>query len=179
MFFQFRNSTSFPLYIVFFPFSFEVNLHTYLTTWLSSCLVGIFPRSHLTFAKIQIINKVSPLKWTNLKSTHISIFPLQGRYLFLILLLHPLYLFLIFPLQHLHLPPHLHYQHHWFKLASLSTSDKIQVAKKMTKDSRDNSHCEQSSQQSSQDPTKYQTDLTRRRTWHRPEHQQFFLLVFL
>jgi len=49
----------------------------------------------------------------------------------------------------------------------------------MTKDSRDNSHREQSSQQSSQDPTKDQTDLTRRRNGHRPEHQMFFLLVFL
>ena len=57
--------------------------------------------------------------------------------------------------------------------------DTIQVPKKMTKDSRDNSHYEQSSQQSSQDPTKDQTNLTRRRTGHRPEHQMFFLLVFL
>jgi len=57
--------------------------------------------------------------------------------------------------------------------------DTIQVAKKMTKDSRDNSHCEQSSQQSSQDPTKDQTNLTRKRTGHTPEHQMFFLLVFL
>jgi len=36
-------------------------------------------------------------------------------------------------------------------------SDTIQVAKKMTKDSRGNSHYEQSFQQSNQDPTKYQT----------------------
>jgi len=56
----------------------------------------------------------------------------------------------------------------------LGGHDTIQVAKKMTKDSRDNSQCEQSSQQSSQGPTKYQMDLTRRITWHRPEHQLFF-----
>jgi len=42
--------------------------------------------------------------------------------------------------------------------------DTIQVAKKMAKNSRDNSHSEQSSQQLSQGPTKYQTDLSRRRT---------------
>ena len=58
-------------YNVFFLLPLEVNLHTYLTTWISSCPVGIFPRSHLRFAKIQIINKVSLLKWINLKSTHI------------------------------------------------------------------------------------------------------------
>jgi len=57
--------------------------------------------------------------------------------------------------------------------------DTIQVAKKMTKNSRDNSHCKQSSQQSSQDPSKDQSNLTRRRIGHRPEHQMFFLLVFL
>jgi len=61
----------------------------------------------------------------------------------------------------------------------LGGHDTIQVAKKATKDLRNNSHCEQSSQQSSQGPTKYHTDLTRRRTWHRPKHQLFFLLVFL
>ena len=60
----------------------------------------------------------------------------------------------------------------------LGGHDAIQVAKKMTKDSRDKSHCEQSSQQSSQNPTKYHTDLTRRRIGLRPEHQMFFLLVF-
>ena len=59
------------------------------------------------------------------------------------------------------------------------STNTIQVAKKMTKDSKDNSHCEQSSQQSSQGPTKYQTGLTRRRTWHISEHQLFFHLVFL
>ena len=58
--------------ILWFSFlSLEVSLHTYLTNWLSSCPVGIFPRSHPIIAKIQIINKVSSLKWENLKSTHI------------------------------------------------------------------------------------------------------------
>ena len=57
--------------------------------------------------------------------------------------------------------------------------DIIQEHKKMTKDSRDNSHSEQSSQQTSQDPTKDPTNLIRRRTRHTPEHQLFFLLVFL
>ena len=66
-----------------------------------------------------------------------------------------------------------------FLFYSWFISDTIQVAKKITNDSRDNSHCEQSSQQSSQDPIKDQTDLTRRRTGHRPKHQMFFLLVFL
>jgi len=58
-------------YNVFFLLPLEVDLHTYLTTWLSSCPVEIFPRSHLIFAKIQIINKVSPLKWINLNSHHV------------------------------------------------------------------------------------------------------------
>jgi len=48
----------------------------------------------------------------------------------------------------------------------LGEHDTIQVVRKMTKDSRDNSHCEQSYQKSIQGPTKYQTDLTRR-TKHR------------
>ena len=61
--------------------------------------------------------------WISIKFLlHPSIFPLQGRYLFLILPLHPLDLFVIFLLQHLNLPPHLHYQHHWIRLASLNTS---------------------------------------------------------
>ena len=70
---SFNSATLHHLHYIlcFFLLPLEVNFHTYLTTWLSSCLVGIFPRSHLTISKIQIINKVSPLKWTNLKSTHI------------------------------------------------------------------------------------------------------------
>ena len=55
----------------------------------------------------------------------------------------------------------------------------IQVNKEMTKVLRDHSHFEQSSQQSSQVPTKDLVDLTKRRSGHRPEHQMFFLLVFL
>ena len=73
-FFCFFTSTTlhhFSPYIVFFLLPLEVNLQTYLTTWLSSCPVGILPKSHLIIAKIQITNKVSPLKWTNLKLTHI------------------------------------------------------------------------------------------------------------
>ena len=65
------------------------------------------------------------------------------------------------------------------KLEPSKRGDTIQVDKKMTKDSRDHSHYKQSSQQSSQDSIKDLTDLTRGRTWHRPEHQMFFLLVFL
>jgi len=61
----------------------------------------------------------------------------------------------------------------------LGGHDIIQEDKQMTKDSRDNSHGEQSSHQSSQSPTKDLTDLTIRRTGHTPEHQLFFLLVFL
>jgi len=49
----------------------------------------------------------------------------------------------------------------------------------MIKDSHDLSHYEKSSQLSSEDPTKDLADLTRRRNWQRPEHQMFFLLVFL
>jgi len=62
---------------------------------------------------------------------------------------------------------------------SNNNSDTIQLAKKMTKDSRENSHCEQSFQQLSQDPTKDRTDLTRRRTGHRSKYQMFFHLIFL
>jgi len=64
------------------------------------------------------------------------------------------------------------------KSLKLGGHDTIQVDKKMTKDSRDHLHYEQSSQQSNQDPTKDLMNLTRRRTGHRPEHQMFFLLVF-
>jgi len=49
----------------------------------------------------------------------------------------------------------------------------------MTKDLGDHSHYEQSPQQSSEDPTKDLMDLTKGRIGHRPEHQMFFLLVFL
>ena len=56
----------------------------------------------------------------------------------------------------------------------LGRHDIIQEDKQMTKDSRDNSHGEQPSQQSSQCPTKDPKNLTRRRTRHKPEHQLFF-----
>jgi len=45
-------------------------------------------------------------------------------------------------------------------LSCVSVSDIIQEDKQMTKDSRDNSHGKQSSQQSSQGPTKDPIDLT-------------------
>ena len=57
--------------------------------------------------------------------------------------------------------------------------DTIQANKDMTKDSHDHSHYEKSSQLSNEDPTKDLADLTRRRNGQRPEHQMFFLLVFL
>jgi len=71
MSFNFCNASSLSPYIDFPFLHLKVNLHTYLTTWLSSCPVGIFPRSHHIIAKISIISKVSPLKWNHLKSTHI------------------------------------------------------------------------------------------------------------
>jgi len=58
-------------------------------------------------------------------------------------------------------------------------SDTIQAHKEMTKDSNYHSHYEKLSQLSSEDPTKNLVDLTRRRNRQRPEHQMFFLLVFL
>ena len=49
----------------------EVNLHAYLTTWLSSCPVGIFFEFLTIFyLKQKLINKVQPIKCTILKSTH-------------------------------------------------------------------------------------------------------------
>ena len=71
--FYIPHHTSFSPYNVFFLLPLEVNLHTYLTTWLSSCPVGIFPRSHHIIVKISIISKVSPLKWNIIKSTHITV----------------------------------------------------------------------------------------------------------
>jgi len=41
------------------------------------------------------------------------------------------------------------------------------------------SHYEKSSQLSSENPTKDLVDLTKKRNGQRPEHQMFFLLVFL
>jgi len=48
----------------------------------------------------------------------------------------------------------------------------------MTKGAKDKAHGEQSSQQKIQDPTKDLMDPTRE-DGHKPEHQLFFLLVFL
>ena len=56
-------------------------------------------------------------------------------------------------------------------------SDTIQLAKKMTKDTRDTSHFDQPSQHTREDPTEYRKDLSKRRIGHRSEHQMFFLLV--
>jgi len=56
--------------------------------------------------------------------------------------------------------------------------DTNQVAIKMTKEAKDKAHGEQSSQQTIQDPTKDLMDPTRG-DGHKPEHQLFFLLVFL
>jgi len=56
--------------------------------------------------------------------------------------------------------------------------DTTQIAMKMTKESKDKAHGEQSSQRNIQDPTKDHMDLTRGAE-HKPTHQLFFLLVFL
>ena len=61
----------------------------------------------------------------------------------------------------------------------LGGHDTTQLAKKMTKDTSDTSHFDQSSQHTREDPTKYWKDLSRRRIGHRSEHKMFFLLVFL
>jgi len=57
-------------------------------------------------------------------------------------------------------------------------TDTNQVAMKMTKEPKDKTHGEQSSQQIIQDPTKEVMDPTREDE-HKLEHQIFFLLVFL
>ena len=57
--------------------------------------------------------------------------------------------------------------------------DTTQLAKQMTKDTRDTSHFDQSSQYTRQRSTKYRKDLSRRRIGHKLEHQMFFLIVFL
>ena len=62
--------------------------------------------------------------------------------------------------------------------SSVYTVDTNQVATKMTKESKDKAHGEQSSQQTIQDLTKDLMDLTRGDR-HKPEHQLFFRLVFL
>ena len=68
-----------------------------------------------------------------------------------------------------------HIVNHLINLGKIFESDTIKVNKEMTKASRDHSHYEQSSQQSSQDPTKDLADLTRK-SGYRPEPQMFFLL---
>ena len=61
----------------------------------------------------------------------------------------------------------------------LGGHDTTHISKQITKDTRDTSHFDQSSQHPRQGPTKCRKNLSRRRTGHRPEHQMFFLLVFL
>jgi len=56
--------------------------------------------------------------------------------------------------------------------------DTNEVDMNMTEEVKDKAHGEQSSQQTIQDPTKDLIDLTRG-DGHKPEHQLFFLLVFL
>ena len=56
--------------------------------------------------------------------------------------------------------------------------DTNQVVMMMIKEAKDKAHDEPSSQQIIQDPTKDLMDLTRE-DGHKPEHQLFFLLVFL
>jgi len=53
----------------------------------------------------------------------------------------------------------------------LGGHDITKIAKKMTKDTRDTSHFDKSSQHPTQDPTKFWKDLSRRRIGHKPEHQ--------
>ena len=71
MFFIFPQTSSSSPYLVVSFWLLEVNLHTYLTTWLSSCPVGIFSRSHTIIVKIQNHKQSVTIKWTTLKSTHI------------------------------------------------------------------------------------------------------------
>ena len=56
----FLQSLSSTPYICVFLFALEVNLHTYITTWLSSCLVEIFFGFLTIIVNPKIINKVSP-----------------------------------------------------------------------------------------------------------------------
>jgi len=56
--------------------------------------------------------------------------------------------------------------------------DTTQLAKQMTNDTSDNSHCDQSSQYTKSDPTKPRESINRRRTRYKPEYHKFFLLVF-
>jgi len=57
--------------------------------------------------------------------------------------------------------------------------DTTQLVKEITKDTTDTSQLSQSSQHRRQGPTKFQKDLSRRRTRHRLEDHMFFLLIFL
>ena len=55
--FQFCNCISFSPYLVLHLCLCEVNLHTYLTIWLSLCPVGIFRRSSPIIVKISTLCK--------------------------------------------------------------------------------------------------------------------------
>ena len=106
-----------------------MNAHTYLTTWLSSCPVRIFSRSHPLIVKIQSINKVSALKWTTLKSTHIMWYLEHGYFVLIgFELISTLYflapLHSCFYLQAISIPPilscHLHF-HNFYSLSTLNS----------------------------------------------------------
>ena len=82
------------LYLCFSLCSLEVNLHTYLTTWLCSCQVGIFFGFLTIIVNPKIINKSATHKCAILKSTHInsSLFSLLPFSCFSFLFfLHPLF----------------------------------------------------------------------------------------
>ena len=69
LFFKFCKSSSSSLYNCVFSFcSLEENLHTYLTTWLSSCPVTIFFELITIFVNPKIINKSETSKMCNPKT---------------------------------------------------------------------------------------------------------------
>jgi len=57
--------------------------------------------------------------------------------------------------------------------------DTTQINKQMTKNTTNTSQLSQSSQHPRQGPINHQKNINRRRTRYRPEHQMFFILVFL
>ena len=78
MLFQFHNDHHNHHILCFFSFCpLEVNIHTYLTTWLSSCPVGIFFGSHTI---IQNHKQSGTIIWATLKSTHIRSTNLFGSF---------------------------------------------------------------------------------------------------
>ena len=53
--FQFCNCISFSPYLAFHLCLYEVHIHTYLTTWLSSCPMGIFLRCSPLIVKNHVL----------------------------------------------------------------------------------------------------------------------------